>query len=811
VELLGPDHAARELLQVDARAVHDIEQLFVEVERALLVIEALPQDGGDVVAVGLLDLGDAERRVPFEARQELSDLLRVQERFVGLGLHESDDREPVRARDHQSVVRVANDAGELIFHDLVEQGRGGVHIEIVHEIIGRTRLLPAQGRVYLCDVMKWMTLLAAAVPAIAVGPELKEEAPALEAPIVRVTVFSDRARIVRVAHAEVKAGVSSFRLPDLPGAVLLDTVRVTAKGARVLRAEASPVEREIVSIDQVKGLIDELEKVADQIREIDQQIALERRELERLESIHPAPPVEEKDRDGRKGLQVVPDAWFKAIDFLGGRDASGRARIQKLESDRLKLDERRNELAREIESKNLGAFTDVRVETFVAIDSAAAKKLDIELEYFIGGARWKPAYDLRFEQDGKLLVETAAMVQQATGEDWNDVELLLSTAIPGQGIDLPELLTWTLGESRDFLPRAIAARRAPPPPRFSPPTPQATRAEEKRRIEIEILRSRFAQATGRTPIVTKEEPSVVYSKKATINFEDDAIEGELTKPEGAYLESRKADRPRPPAPAPRVAADAPAAAEESYAVTLSSDVGSSSGPSFQRRSLALFEAPPPSIAFSDPYLPAVTAGGLDYVYEAPTRTTIPSKAEDRRVPLASQSFQASTVHEATPSLDTTAYVKAKVKNGSGRPLLRGPTNIFVGGEFVGQGEIQTTGPGGEIGFPLGADENVRLVRTVVPATKREGFISKDDVTTYAVKLQIGNYKKRAITIEVIDQVPKTSHEDVEIEFLSANPKPLAEPDADGVMRWRLEVPASQTKTIEFSYTIGRPADWQLYQ
>jgi uncharacterized protein (TIGR02231 family) len=240
-------------------------------------------------------------------------------------------------------------------------------------------------------------------------------------------------------------------------------------------------------------------------------------------------------------------------------------------------------------------------------------------------------------------------------------------------------------------------------------------------------------------------------------------------------------------------------------------VSGSRSTAYVRTPLALFEAQNQPIAFSDPYLPAVTAGGLDYIYEAPARATIPSLAEDKRVPLAAQSFAAQTFYEATPALDTTAFVRAKVKNGTGRPLLRGPTNIFVGGEFVGQGEIQTTGPGGEIGFALGADENIRLVRTVVPTTVREGVFSKDDVTTYAVTIQIGNYKKQPIAIEVVDQIPKSSHEDVEVELISTAPPPLKEADADGVLRWRLSIPANQTKTISLSYKIGRPADWQLYQ
>src|SRR5690349_9918943 len=106
------------------------------------------------------------------------------------------------------------------------------------------------------------------VPELAVGPELKEGAPALEAKIAKVTVFSDRARIERRARAEVKAGLTLYRLPDLPGTILLDTVRVSAAGARVVRTEASPVERERTSVAELEGLVGQIEKVAAQIAEV---------------------------------------------------------------------------------------------------------------------------------------------------------------------------------------------------------------------------------------------------------------------------------------------------------------------------------------------------------------------------------------------------------------------------------------------------------------------------------------------------------------------------------------------------------------
>ena len=118
--------------------------------------------------------------------------------------------------------------------------------------------------------------------------------------------------------------------------------------------------------------------------------------------------------------------------------------------------------------------------------------------------------------------------------------------------------------------------------------------------------------------------------------------------------------------------------------------------------LALYDTPAPSRGpvLSDPYLPAVSAGGLDYVYQSPTKATVASSGKQVRVPLASQTFRATAFHEATPALAPTAFLRARVRNDGKRPLLRGPATIFGDGELVGVGEIQTTGPGGDIEFPL---------------------------------------------------------------------------------------------------------------
>jgi hypothetical protein len=42
----------------------------------------------------------------------------------------------------------------------------------------------------------------------------------------------------------------------------------------------------------------------------------------------------------------------------------------------------------------------------------------------------------------------------------------------------------------------------------------------------------FAQSTD-------DEEGIIYKKKTVVSFDDDTIDGDLTRPDGAYVESRK--------------------------------------------------------------------------------------------------------------------------------------------------------------------------------------------------------------------------------------------------------------------------------
>ena len=52
----------------------------------------------------------------------------------------------------------------------------------------------------------------------------------------------------------------------------------------------------------------------------------------------------------------------------------------------------------------------------------------------------------------------------------------------------------------------------------------------------------FAQEAGNETVQDPNDPSVVYKKETVYDFEDDVVEGSFIRPEGEFLDARRARR-----------------------------------------------------------------------------------------------------------------------------------------------------------------------------------------------------------------------------------------------------------------------------
>jgi uncharacterized protein (TIGR02231 family) len=213
------------------------------------------------------------------------------------------------------------------------------------------------------------------------------------------------------------------------------------------------------------------------------------------------------------------------------------------------------------------------------------------------------------------------------------------------------------------------------------------------------------------------------------------------------------------------------------------------------RGLSLEEAPPPA------------ADAFGNAMRSPLRLTVPGDGSEIRVPLASEDLPATLSYDATPALELTAFMTATIQNT--RALPTGNATIYVGDAYVADTAIAAN-QDGKVVLPLGADPDVRLTRKVMPSSQTEGVFSKDDVTSYRVVIEVGNYKKRPISLRLTEPLPKSGNEKIKVDLLSSSPKHKDAPADRGVVIWALNVPAGKTQTVELVYRVSRPSDFQVW-
>ncbi|WFE38203.1 DUF4139 domain-containing protein [Micromonospora sp. WMMD998] len=277
----------------------------------------------------------------------------------------------------------------------------------------------------------------------------------IDAPVVSVTVYPDRARVTRRGTLRLPAGDHRVRLAPLPSGLRHDSIRVGGRGAATVLGVDVTARRQAHSTDaQVVGLEQRRRELADELAEVEDADGVEEQRDAFLTRL--------AERAGGTYARALAAGDAAPADVAAFTD-SVAAQLSDVRSRRRGLARRRTELAEELAAvdRDLDAARGKREPDRLAADvtvSVADDDADVELEltYLVDGARWQPSYDLRLVDD-TMTVTWFALVSQGTGEDWPECELRLSTARPAATAGVPELSPWYLDRLRPAPPRAAAA------------------------------------------------------------------------------------------------------------------------------------------------------------------------------------------------------------------------------------------------------------------------------------------------------------------------------------------------------------------
>ncbi len=353
--------------------------------------------------------------------------------------------------------------------------------------------------------------LAAALPAFAaeIGAESK---------ISAVTVFPDRANVERTARFSLPAGKNAIVFDGLPSGLLTDSVRVSGRGKQkfsIGSVETKTVFQNEPAVAEERRLQEELTRLRDKRRYLEADVRAADTGKTFLEALSrsPTPPAEDA-----KGPS--PDVWKKGWETLqSGMKTLGKEIVDKqialrsLDADIAALQQKLNGIATGRKS-----YKQVRVN----VEAPVAGEAEMTLQYQVFGASWTPLYEARLDSERQTVVLSQfGNISQRTGEDWKDVALTLSTAMPSVRTAPPVLTPRWLGLRKE---KPVVLERAASRARMKSAAVMSNFAAVDAVSADTVFDADLEEAATKTASVSATEFSGVFVVKGASNVPADGAE-----------------------------------------------------------------------------------------------------------------------------------------------------------------------------------------------------------------------------------------------------------------------------------------------
>ncbi|EUC65209.1 mucoidy inhibitor A, putative [Rhizoctonia solani AG-3 Rhs1AP] len=263
-----------------------------------------------------------------------------------------------------------------------------------------------------------------------------------------VTVFqADRAEVKRRVQLLLKKGQNQINIERLPTCLSEDSLRVQGTGTAIIfdvvyHTPASKSRYNYMQVDNDSS---------------DEEDEEETKHYNAMESLKKQRTVVDNqivllDEYGHSVVDVQKSSMEdveRFLDLYGSRRDALDKRVQEINSEIIRV-EKVLQAAKKHKSSNK---TKGRRQTKVTVTviSQEEGKAELMLSYVVRDASWTPIYEIRASVSSSpnspstIAIHYRASLTQATGEDWPEVALTLSTATPYRGTSIPTLSTWRIG------------------------------------------------------------------------------------------------------------------------------------------------------------------------------------------------------------------------------------------------------------------------------------------------------------------------------------------------------------------------------
>jgi hypothetical protein len=599
-----------------------------------------------------------------------------------------------------------------------------------------------------------------------------------EGQVTAVTVYQGQALVTREIKIDSVDGLLEVVVTGLPESVLPGSLFAEPEGdvqVRSVRYRSRPIEADVRQ--EVRELDEQIQDVRDKIQAIvEERTVLNERKayLDKLKEFTAGTSTNEL-----KSGVLNAETLERISKFMFEERAQISVRELELAKDERAQGEQLNLLQRKRDIIAADSARTVR-EAVVFINAPNPGAANLRLSYLVSNASWSPSYNLRAtENRDQVTIEYNASIQQMSGEDWNDVEMVLSTATPSLVAKAPRLeeLTIKLGAPVQMQEPQMAAENY---------------MRMKQNID-QLSKARGNQVAANAP--ASEDPFGGFEggEQAQQSGQGGGMAGGMGGM-GGGMANRGG-----------VGGWDFADAAKDADVTLNRFAGDMQLMDFNN-SLSELRAQSAIIKPSE---------GVSVSYTLANRTSLPSRSDRQLIQIASVPLKGDFYRLATPVLTSFVYEEARLTNTSDEVFLAGPVATFLGGEFVGRGEMPTVAVGESFTVGLGIDSSLRAERQLVK--KDERIQGGNRVVDFIYELKLENFGNEAVTVRLLDRLPTVGENDIKVTLVRSD-EDVSKDEAyqmkdrkDGILRWDVEVPAKAVgpEAKMLKYTMQLEYDKQL--
>jgi len=211
------------------------------------------------------------------------------------------------------------------------------------------------------------------------------------------------------------------------------------------------------------------------------------------------------------------------------------------------------------------------------------------------------------------------------------------------------------------------------------------------------------------------------------------------------------------------------------------------------------------------------AGSFDYAYNGEGRVDVVSDGQFHSVALTSNSTEVDLRYVVVPRIEENVFRIAQLRNPLQAPLLAGPADVYVDGEYILSTNIATVPAKGQMELGLGVEQGIKVARNTTYEEARSGetLVAFNELRHH-VTIDIANRLSREAKIEVRERLP-IPEQDAKVDVVVSRVSPAWEKYEQeerkaiikGGYRWRVEVPGGEEKKLSVDYTIKTFVDNEL--